>query len=94
LKDFAVTDRRDESRPHLFHPGGGSYRPAPVGAGVAPIEDLVRALEAARYSGFLSIEYEGEDPSPADAVESSLRYIRSLEGAPASGSGLGRREDS
>jgi len=44
LKDFAVTDRRDESRPHLFHPGGGGYRPAPVGAGVAPIEDLVRAL--------------------------------------------------
>ena len=78
IKDFAVINKRDNARPHLFCPEGRSFWPVAAGEGVVPFGDIISLLKTRGYDGFLSIEYEGEETSPLEALRSSLAYIRSL----------------
>ena len=77
-KDYEISDSRDDSKPHLFHPGGGSYRPSPIGGGVAPTGEILDLLRESGYDGCVSVEYEGDEPAPERAVASSVVYLRRL----------------
>ena len=79
LKDFRIVAENDEKRPHLSHPGGGRYEPASLGGGVVPIGGIVDLLKSHGYAGFLSVEYEGRDPHPEEAVRRSVEYLAKIQ---------------
>ncbi len=90
IKDYVVIRRRDRKKPHLFCPDGGSYKPSAAGCGVAPLQELAVLLATGRvygeagnpglYTEYLSIEYEGDNPTSADAVTSSITRVREIFG--------------
>lgn len=78
FKDYQRVPERDEDKPHLHYPEGGSYRPAAIGNGLVPIAEIAGILRNRHYSGFISVEYEGSHPPPAEAVADSIEHVNEL----------------
>lgn len=75
FKDFAVPQTEDEVARAMRSNGGTPYIGAAVGEGVVDLAACVSALREAGFDGWLSIEYEGEEPS-ATAVPRSVENAR------------------
>ena len=57
---------------------GNRYRPALIGEGVVDQRRCLQAMKEAGYSGFINIEYEGDDYPAAEAVRRAVGYLRRL----------------
>lgn len=57
--------------------GGHHYRGAQVGEGIVPIRDLLALLDQAGYTGYLSLEFEG-DGDEAAGVDGSVAALWEL----------------
>ncbi len=68
---------------HLTEPGAGmlgldgrSYRGGLIGEGVVDQRSCLAAMQQAGYTGFINIEYEGNEYPPADAMRKAVTYLR------------------
>src|SRR5579862_1660173 len=64
IKDIPAVSREDEA--------------VPVGEGVAPIAAIFRQLNAMRYAGAVSLEYEGQPDNPMPGMIASFAYMRGV----------------
>lgn len=58
---------------------GRNYRPALIGEGIVPYENLLRVMKECHYTGYIDIEYENNDYPAAEAVKKAVDYLRNLE---------------
>jgi sugar phosphate isomerase/epimerase len=73
FKDWTLVN---EGMPGL---DGRIYRPALIGEGIVPYENLLRVMNECDYKGYIDIEYENSDYPAADAVKKALDYLRNIE---------------
>lgn len=57
---------------------GRTYRAALIGEGIVDHVACLRAMEMSGYSGYINIEYEGNDYPPDIAVRKALVYLQRL----------------
>lgn len=57
---------------------GRRYRGALIGEGAIDHASVLRAMRAARYAGYIDIEYEGDTYTPEDATRRALAHLRRL----------------
>lgn len=55
---------------------GRQYRSALIGEGIVDHRSCLAAMRAAGYTGFINIEYEGDDYPADDAVRKATCYLR------------------
>ncbi len=58
---------------------GRCYRPALIGEGIVPYENLLRVMKECQYAGYVDIEYENNDYPSAQAVRKAVDFLRNLE---------------
>lgn len=76
LKDWIIrTDPAEGFRKML---DGRYFRPALIGEGDVPTAACWEAFRRAGYSGFINIEYEGNEVPAAEAMKRAVAYLRSL----------------
>lgn len=76
LKDWTV---RDSPAPGYHAMLNGRYfRPALIGEGDMPTVACWQAFRQAGYSGYINVEYEGDEIPAAEAVRRAVEYLRSL----------------
>ena len=56
---------------------GSFCTPALIGEGVVDSRATLRELETLGYTGYINIEYEGNDKPADKAVQQALGYLRS-----------------
>jgi sugar phosphate isomerase/epimerase len=74
-KDFHVKPKKQAPGSWLHTPTPIAIRGAIAGHGNVDIPAQLRALKAARYDGYLSLEFEGLE-EPTFAIEAGLGYLR------------------
>ena len=75
LKDW---ERRDGFTEGWMEMRDGSFcKPALIGEGVVDSRATVRELEALGYTGYINIEYEGNEKPADKAVQQALGFLRS-----------------
>lgn len=79
FKDFAVARSPEEEARAMRSNAGTAYLGAAIGEGVVDLAACVAALKEGGFDGWLSIEYEGEEPSET-AVPRSVVNARSYLG--------------
>lgn len=57
---------------------GRYYRAALIGEGIVDHRSCLEAMEAAKYEGYINLEYEGNEYPPAEAVRKATAYLRGL----------------
>ena len=78
FKDWVVSDEpREGYRPML---DGRFYKAALIGEGAIPHAACLAAMREAGYSGYVNIEYEGNEYDPLDATRRAVEFLRGLEG--------------
>jgi L-ribulose-5-phosphate 3-epimerase len=77
FKDWEIPERREEG--WFTGLDGRSYRPALIGQGVLDYPSMLKALRAAKYAGYINLEYEDSRVPPFEAVRSALRWLRESE---------------
>jgi len=77
FKDFALARGPDAEARAMRSDGGTPYIGAAIGEGVVDLAACVKALDEAGFDGWLSIEYEGEEPSET-AVPRSVENARKI----------------
>lgn len=76
MKDWYVSDTEEEGyRPMLT---GKFFRSALIGEGDIPTAACWQAFRESGYSGYINIEYEGQEIPAAEAVARATNYLRSL----------------
>lgn len=55
---------------------GRWYQGDLIGEGIVDQVSCLKAMEQAGYSGYIDIEYEGNDYTPADATRKAVAYLR------------------
>ncbi len=58
---------------------GRRYRAALIGEGLLNYPELVKTMKKAEYSGYINIEYEGNDYPTDQAIRKALDYLREVE---------------
>lgn len=77
FKDFAAPGSPEEAERAMRSDGGTPYLGAAIGEGVVDLAACVTALKEGGFDGWLSIEYEGQEPSET-AVPRSVVNARSF----------------
>ncbi len=75
FKDY-VYAKEGEGLPGL---DGRRYRGALIGEGLLNYPELVNTMTEAEYSGYINIEYEGQDYPADQAIRKALEYLREVE---------------
>lgn len=76
-KDFLFKAAGEPARGGFNIPttGGNSLRGTVIGHGIVPVLDCIKALSAAGYDGYLSLEFEGPE-SPQYALENGYKNLK------------------
>jgi sugar phosphate isomerase/epimerase len=74
LRPLAPHEHPDRSREA---DDGKRYTGTTLDAGIIPIDTIVRELKRTGYTGYLQIEYQGED-DPRVALRNNVEYLRDL----------------
>lgn len=84
VKDFYVKSGNSIDNPGkgFFQSRGGNFlKGSPIGHGVVPVTQCLGILKRAGYDGFITIEYEGDEPLESGLVisrENLERYINNI----------------
>lgn len=76
FKDFI---RRPAGSKGIAGLDGAVYTPALIGEGVVDYRRLLGVMKDAGYSGYINIEYEGNDYPAGEAIRRALDYLRQIE---------------
>jgi len=74
FKDWYLTDA-GQGRQGL---DGRYYGSALIGEGIVDHRAVLTAMKQAGYDGFINIEYEGNEYTPADGVRKAVAYLQDL----------------
>jgi sugar phosphate isomerase/epimerase len=77
VKNFRLLTPGDQPGRFLDANDGKSYTGTTLDGGVLQIEPVVRELKRLGYSGFLQIEYQGEE-DPRVALKHNVEYLRGI----------------
>ncbi len=58
---------------------GNWYKPELIGRGIVDYPALLKTMIKAKYSGYINIEYEGNEIPAAEAVKLAVEYLRAEE---------------
>ena len=79
-KDFYFKPGTDANpgEQYMTTRGGNFIKGAPIGHGIVPVKQILRALNKAKYEGYISIEYEGHEDvltGISIGLENLKRYV-------------------